>query len=331
MSKNDVLICGEILNGSLDVKTLELLGIGKKLASDIGVNLSVALIGHKLTDIADEAAFFGADIVYKLESPLLGTFNADLWVEVLEKLCRQINPKVLLMLHSFIGMEVAPRLAFRLNTALTTDCVNLEVDQEDGLLLRTKPVYGGNVLFLSKYKGTPQFVTVRAKVTKPVDRISTKGEVRDIAIEIDESMSKVESISIVKEKTVALDKADVIVAGGRGLGGIENLEYLEALANALKKSFGKVLMACSRPVVDSGWMSSDRQIGLTGATVSPALYVAVAISGAIQHIGGMIGSEKIVAINIDPNSNIFSVSDYGVVGDFQKVIPAFIKKWEGLQ
>jgi len=327
---NDVLICGEITDSSLHPGSLEILGIGKKLASDLGVGLSAVIMGDRLCEIAEQIVSFGADKIYKIESPLLDTFKPDLWVEILEDLIRRINPKVLLMLHSYTSMEVAPRLACRLKTELTTDCIALAIDRKDGLLMRTKPVYGGNVVAVFKHKGEPQFVTVRRKVMKPAERASTKGEIIKIAPEIGKSVVKIESMKIVKEETVELDKADVIIAGGRGIGGLEGLKELEDMADSLKKSFDNVMIGCSRPVVDSGWMPSNRQIGLTGETVSPDLFIAVGISGAIQHLVGMIRSKKIIAINNDPNSNIFWVADYGVVDDFEKVIPAFRKKWEEL-
>ena len=327
---NDVLILGEVREGSLDMKTIELLGAGKKLGSDLGVGLSVVLVGDELSEVADQVISYGPDRVYKLEHPLLRGFKADLWLESLEQVCRQINPKILLISHSFIGRELGPRLACRLNTGLTTDCTDLRIDPEDGLLLRAKPVYGGNAMSVFKCPGEPQLATVRGNVFEPAEAVDGKGEIVGIVPEIDESMIKVESIEIVKEDVVALDKADVVVAGGAGLGEETGFEILQELSNALSKSFGSVMIGCSRVAVDKGWVSSDHQVGLTGTMISPDIYIAVGISGAIQHLVGMVHSKKIIAINTDPGCNIFKVADYGVVEDYQKIIPALVKRLEEL-
>jgi len=327
---SDVLILGEVKEGSLDMRTLELLGAGKKLAGDLGVDLSVVLMGDSISGAAGEAASYGPDRVYKLEHPLLKGFKADLWLKSLEQACKEINPKIFLMSHSFIGMELGPRLACRLNTRLTTDCIDLSIDPEDGLLLRTKPVSGGNAISVFKCPGEPQLATVRGKVFEPVEAVEGKGEIVDIVPEIDESMVKVESLEIVKEEVIALDKADVVVAGGSGLGEEDGFEILQGLSRALSKSFGSVMIGCSRVAVDKGWISSDHQVGLTGSMISPDIYVAVGISGAIQHLVGMIHSKKIIAINTDPNCNMFKVADYGVVEDYEKVIPVLIEKLEEL-
>jgi electron transfer flavoprotein alpha subunit len=327
---SDVLILGEVREGSLDMKILELLEAGKKLSTDLGVELSVVLVGDELSEVADQVISYGPDKVYKMEHPLLKGFNADLWLASLEQACKQIDPKIFLMSHVSIGMELGPRLAFRLNTRLTTDCIDLSIDPEDGLLLRTKPVSGGNAISVFKCPGEPQLATVRGKVFEPAEAVDGKGEIADMVPEIDESMIKVESIEVVKEEVVALDKADVVVAGGAGLGDEDGFEILQNLAKALSRSFGSVMIGCSRMAVDKRWISSDHQVGLTGSMISPDIYVAVGISGAIQHLVGMIHSKKIIAINTDPNCNMFKVADYGVVEDYEKVIPALVKRLEEL-
>jgi electron transfer flavoprotein alpha subunit len=327
---SDVLILGEVKEGSLDLNTLELLGVGKKLASDLGVGLSIALIGDAASVAAEPAVSYGPDKVYKLEHPLLTGFNPDLWLASMEQACKEINPKVFLMSHGPMGMELGPRLAFRLNTRLTTDCIDLSIDPEDGLLLRTKPVSGGNAISKFKCPGEPQLATVRGKVFEPAEVVDGKGEIVDMVPEIDESMIKVESIQVIKEEVVALDKANVVVAGGAGLDDEDGFERLQDLAKALSKSFGSVMIGCSRVAVDKGWISSDHQVGLTGSMISPDIYIAVGISGAIQHLVGMIQSKKIIAINTDPGCNMFKVADYGIVEDYEKVIPALVKRLEEL-
>ncbi len=327
---SDVLILGEVKEGSLDMKTLELLGIGKKLASDLGVGLSVALMGDAVSAEAEQAASYGPNKVYKLEHPLLRGINPDLRLASLEQACKQINPKILLMSHGSLSMELGPRLAFRLNTGLTTDCIDLSIDPEDGLLIRTKPVSGGNAISVFKCPGKPQLATVRAIVFEPAESVDGKGEIVDMVPEIDESMIRVESIEVVKEDVVSLDSTYVVVAGGAGLDDEDGFEMLQELAEVLSKSFGSVMVGCSRVAVDKGWISSDHQVGLTGSMISPDIYVAVGISGAIQHLVGMIQSKKIIAINTDPGCNIFKVADYGVVEDYEKVIPALVERLEEL-
>lgn len=331
MSNHPVMVCGELgQDGAINPVTFELLGAGRKIADDLGTELALVLIGGKLADAAGEAAHYGANKVYTIEHPLLESFQADLWVEVLEKICQQTTPKVLLMTHSFIGMEVAPRLAFRLKTKLTTDCLELDVDKADGLLRCTKAVYGGNATAILKHTEEPQFATVRRKVVCPAERIDAASEIVDSPPAIDESMIKVTSVKTVMEEAVALDSADAIVCGGRGIGSLEGFKELEELAALLKDTFGNVEIGGSRPAIDLGWLSSNRQIGLTGEKVSPVMYIAVGISGATQHLAGMMRSKQIVAINTDAKCSIFKVANLGVVGDYKLVLPAFKKKWKEL-
>ncbi len=327
---SDVLILGEVEKGSLDMRTLELLGVGKRLAGDLGSDLSIALVGEAVSAEAEQATAYGPDKVYKLEHPLIKGFNPDLWLASLEQACKQISPKILLMSHGHISMELGPRLAFRLNSRLTTDCTDLSIDPEDGLLLRTKPVSGGNAISVFKCPGEPQLATVRGKVFVPAEAGDRKGEIVDLVPEIDESMIKVASVEVVKEDVVSLDSANLVIAGGSGLEDEDGFEILQELAEVLRKSFGNVMIGCSRVAVDKGWISSDHQVGLTGSMISPDIYVAVGISGAIQHLVGMIQSQKIIAINTDPGCNMFKVADYGVVEDYERFIPALVERLEEL-
>ena len=327
---SEVLILGEVKEGSLDLKTIELLGAGKKLASELDGEYSLLLIGNSVSKVADEALSHGPARVYKMEHPLLEGFKPDLWLAALEQACGKISPKILLMSHSFVGMELGPRLSSRLNSRLTTDCIDLSIDPEDGLLLRTKPVSGGNAISVFKFEGEPQLATVRGKVFAAAEPVDATGAIEEITPEIDESMIRVESLEIVEEESVALDKASVVVAGGAGLGEEDGFELLEELAEALGKSFDNVMIGCSRVAVDKGWISSDHQVGLTGTLISPDIYVAVGISGAIQHLVGMVHAKKIIAINTDKSCNMFKVADYGIVEDYEDVIPALIEKLEEL-
>ena len=325
----DVLVCGEMAEGGISQTTLELLGIGKNLKDDLGADLSVVLMGDEIGPVAGEIAFFGPDKVWKIDNPLFKDFHPDIWLDALENLCKEMKTSVILMGHTPIWIDVAPRLAFRLNTRLTMDCIELRVDP-DGDLLRSKPVFGGNAIAVFKYKEKPQMVTVRPKATEPIGRRSTKGEVLDFDPKIERSSIQTETIKRVKEEAVRLDKADAIVAGGRGLGGPEGFKDLEGLAELLKKRFERVEIGSSRPPVDTGWIPSPHQVGLTGEKVAPDLYIAIGISGAMQHIAGITGAKKIVAINKSPKAYIFKVADYGIVGEYEKVLPAFKDRLEGL-
>jgi electron transfer flavoprotein alpha subunit len=325
---SEILLLVESKDGILDKKTLELIRGASDLGKELGVGASAVVAGDEIAPLAEEAASFGLQKVYKLEHPLLKGFDSGTWVAALEWLCKQVNPGIFLISHSFVGKEIAPRLAYRLNTALTTDCLGLKVDPADGLLVRTKPIYGGNAIAAIKCAGLPQMVTMRKNCFEPMEQKSTKSEIVGMIPTIDESVTKVKLLKTVSEEVVELDKANVVIAGGRGIDAKEDFEMLEALAEAMCKSHGKAMIGCSRPVVDKAWMSSDRQVGLTGTIIAPDTYIAIGISGAIQHLVGMIRSKKIVAINTDPGCNMFKVADYGVVADYKDLIPALVKRLE---
>lgn len=325
---SEVLLLVEAKGGSLDAKTLELIRGGSDLAKDMGIGASAVVIGHETAPLAESVASYGLRKIYKLEHPLLEGFQPDAWVGALEGLCKQVSPRILLISHSFVGKEVAPRLAYRLNAGLTTDCIGLKIDPEDGLLIRTKPIYGGNAIAVLKCEGMPQIVTVRKNVFGPAEQGTTHSEMIEMVPSLDESILRVKSLKIVREEVVELDKAHIVIAGGRGIAEKEDFEMLRALAKAMIKSHPNVMIGCSRPVVDRCWMSSDHQVGLTGSMIAPDTYVAVGISGAIQHLVGMIRSRKIIAINTDPGCNMFKVSNYGVVADYKEIIPILVKKLE---
>jgi electron transfer flavoprotein alpha subunit len=326
---SDVLILVETKQGALDKKTLELIRGGGGLAKELGTGASAVVVGHETSQLAESVASYGLDKVYRLEHPLLKDFKPDAWVGALEWLCKQIAPKVFLISHAFVGREVAPRLAYRLNTELTTDCIGLKIDPADNSLIRTKPIYGGTAVAVVKTEGSPQVVTVRKGAFEPVEETATKSEMVPMTPPLDETLIRVKSLKTVEQEVVELDKANIVISGGRGIAEKEDFEVLIAFAKALSKTHGKVMVGCSRPVVDKGWMSSDHQVGLTGSMISPEAYVAVGISGAVQHLVGMIRSKKIIAINTDLGCNMFKVADFGVVGDYKEILPALIKKLEG--
>jgi electron transfer flavoprotein alpha subunit len=325
---SEVILLVEAKEGLLDKKTLELIRGGSDLAKDLGTDASAVVVGHETSPLAEAVASYGLKKIYRVEHPLLKGFQPDAWVGALEWLCKQIAPRIFLISHSFVGKEVAPRLASRLNVELTADCIGLRIDPSDGLLIRTKPIYGGNAIAVLKCEGTPQIVTVRKNAFEPMEQIGTPSEIVEMVPGLDESVIRVKSLKTVQEEVVELDKANVVISGGRGIVEKEDFEMLKALANAMSKTHGNVMIGCSRPVVDKCWLSSDHQVGLTGSMIAPDTYIAIGISGAIQHLVGMIRSKKIIAINIDPGCNMFKVSDYGIVGDYKDIIPALVKKLE---
>ena len=319
-----VLIIAEFVNGALAPIAKELLGAGRKLASGLGEEVSAALIGSGIAGAAAEAISFGADKVYIVDDPLLKDYRTDAYVAAAEKVVKQVNPRIVLAGQTTIGRDLTPRLAFRLGTAVTMDCIDLGIDESTKQLLKTKPVYGGNARAIFTSELLPQMATVRAKAMSALAPDSgRKGETVTIAAGLDAAAIKTNVLQKVVAEVagIKLEDAPVIVTGGRGIGGPEGFKQLEELAKILKGAVG-----ASRPPCDSGWVPETIQIGLTGKIVSPETYIAVALSGSSQHLAGCSGSKNIIAINRDPEANIFKEARFGVVGDWKKVIPAFQAK-----
>ena len=320
-----ILVFGELTDGKLASITAELLGCGRKLADELKEDLSCLLVSDVVGDLAKEAIAFGADRVYVVEHPVLKEYQADSYMQVAEKLVKEISPRVVLMGQTSIGRDLAPRLAFRLGTSLATDCLNLSIDPATKLLVQIKPVYGGNAQAVLVSELMPQMATVRSKAMAPLERDgSRKGEVIPTKIDIDESKVRTKILETVKEEAVGikLEDARVIVCGGRGVGGPEPFRTtLKELADLLHGAVG-----ASRPPADNGWVPEAVHIGLTGKIVAPDVYFAIAVSGASQHIAGCSGSKHIIAINKDPEANIFREAEFGVVGKYEEVVPALTKK-----
>jgi electron transfer flavoprotein alpha subunit len=303
---------------------LELLSLGRRLADDTSEKLSVVFIGPNIRQPAEESIRFGSDRTYILDDPSLPKYNPDSYVSALETLCKHESPGVLLASHTALGQDLFPRLAARLKTGVVTDCVNLAVDRESGAVLMTKPVFGGNALAVYACKSHPQMATVRAGVGgKPECRPNRTGEIIEVEVAHEARVERTKSIEKIKEKIegVKLEDAEVVVSGGRGIGGAQGFRQLHELAKLLGGTVG-----ASRPACDMGWMPSSSQVGLTGRIVAPKIYFAVAISGAMQHLTGMSESKHVVAINTDATANIFKFSDYGVVGDYKVILPSLVEK-----
>ena len=324
-----VMIFIEVIDGKLTNIAQELLGAGRKLANDLKEELSALVAGSGVANIAAEAITFGADKVYVVDAPLLKDYRTDSYVAVVEKVAKQAHPRILLMGQTTIGRDLAPRAACRLVTAAILDCIALEIDAATKQLLMTKPVYGGNAREIFTTETFPQMATVRSKaMTALVPDSSRKGEVVTIAAGLDPAAIKTNVLQKVVQEVegIKLEDASVVVAGGRGIGGPEGFKQLEDLAKVLKGAVG-----ASRPPCDSGWVPDTIHIGLTGKIVSPYVYIAVAISGASQHMAGCSGSKNIIAINRDAEASIFKEARFGVVGDWKKIIPAFQAKVKEMQ
>ena len=324
-----ILVCGELMDGKLASITTELLGCGRKLADDLKEDLCCLLAGDSVGEASKEAIAFGADKIYTVEHPALKEYQADSYIQVAEKLAKDISPRIILMGQTSMGRDFAPRLSFRLGTSLTTDCLDLSVNPETKLLVQTRPVYGGNAQAIFTSDVMPQMATVRTKAMSPLERDdSRKGEVIATKIDIDTSKVRTKILETVKEEAVGikLDDAPVIVSGGRGMGGPEPFQTtLKELAALLHGAVG-----ASRPPADNGWVPEALHIGLTGKIVAPDIYIAIAISGASQHTAGCTGSKHIIAINKDPEANIFREAELGVVGKYEDVVPALTNKLKEL-
>ena len=319
-----VMVYAEVAEGKLAAIATELLGFGRKLADDLGEKLSAILVGSQVANLAQEAIAFGADKVYIVEGSLLKDYQTDSYVSAMEKVVKQVMPQVVLLGQTTIGRDLAPRLAFRMETTATMDCIELAIDPESKRLLQTKPVYGGNARAVFMSETDPQIATVRAKAMSPLERdAARKGEVITIEAGLDPSAIRTKVLEKVSQEVegVRLEAAEVVVSGGRGIGGPEGFKQLEELAKILKGAVG-----ASRPPCDNDWVPDIFQVGLTGKIVAPELYIAVAISGASQHLAGCSGCKNIIAINKDPEANIFREARYGVVGDWKKVLPALTAK-----
>jgi electron transfer flavoprotein alpha subunit len=322
----EVLVIGECLEGQLTSTTGEIIAAGRQLADDLNTTLSCGLVGHGLEHAAEAALRYGADRSYVVDQALLASFQMELYLEALTRLCRTVNPGVLLMARTQTGRDLAPRLAARLGVSLAPDCLEVKIDPSTQHLLATRPVYGGNALATVLCLQNPQFATIRPKVYSPLStQDARQGEVVQVPVELDPAMAKTNVVSVAKEEIegVKLEDARIVVSGGRGLGGPDGFRPLQELANALGAGIG-----ASRAAVDSGWVPYSWQIGLTGKTITPDVYITVGISGASQHIAGCTGAKCIIAINKDREANIFRYARYGIIGDWQKLIAALIEAAE---
>ncbi len=329
MDTKGVLICGEIAGGKLAPITIELLGIGRKLANDLGQELSALLMGGSAGGLGQEAIAYGADNVYVAEDGLLDNYNSDAYTQVAANVFQKALPSIMLLGHTDVGCDLAPRLNGRLKGGLAMDCLALSIDPATKLLVSTRPIFGGNAHATMVSKAArPQMATLRLKTVPPAERSdSRQGKVIPVE-KVDPATLKLKVVDRIKEEVegVKLEDADVVVSGGRGIGSAQNFAMLKELANVLGGAVG-----ATRPACDEGWASARLQVGQSGKVVSPKLYIAIGLSGAMSHIAGCMGSKYIAAINKDKEANIFNVAHFGIVADYKEVLPALTAKLKELK
>jgi len=330
--QGEVWVFAEQEDGALHDVALELCGKGRELADQLGVGMGAVLAGAEVGPLAGRLIAQGADQVYLVDDPRLEHYQTGTYAQVLRVLIEKHQPQIVIYGATPLGRDLAPRVASSLRAGLTADCTDLQIDDvkeaktgqvHEKLLLQVRPAFGGNIIAtIVNYSGWPQMATVREGVMPlraPMDGRS--GRVIAEQVELDERAAALQLVERhIEPRKVNLKGARVIVAGGGGIGSKENFKLIYELAGAIGGAVG-----ASRAAVDSGLIGKEHQIGQTGTTVRPALYIAVAISGAVQHRAGMEESAKIVAINKDREAPIFSVAHYGIVGDFKQVVPIMIK------
>lgn len=320
----DVWVIAEQNEGKIHPVTIELIGEGRKLADALGKNLVAVVPGEDIDAEIQKLLHYSLDKVIYIKHPLLKEFSTEGYSLSISELILKGKPEVVLLGATSIGRDIAPRIAGKVGTGLTADCTKLEIDESDNKLLQTRPAFGGNLMAtIVCPKNRPQMSTVRPGVMeKAVYSETIRGEAEIFVPSLSEEDIRTELIDKVKgnKKKVNLIDAKVIVSGGRGLKTPEGFTLIRELAETVKGEVGS-----SRACVDAGWIEHLHQVGQTGTTVRPDLYIACGISGAIQHLAGMSDSKYIVAINKDPNAPIFKVCDYGIVGDVYEVVPAMIE------
>lgn len=321
----DVWVFGEQRNGQLMPVVFELIGEGRKLANKLNEKLCVALIGSNLAEQAANFAKYGVDQVYLVDDAGLEKYNDESYSAVMTELIEEYKPSIILLGATTIGRSLGPRVSARVETGLTADCTELDIDPESKDLLQTRPAFGGNIMATIVCKNhRPQMATVRPKVMKPAEeQEGLTVEVIKHSFNMNQLELKTKVLTVVEEMTemVKIEDAEIIVSGGRGVGNEENFKLIRDLAEALGGAVG-----ASRAAVDNGWLPYAHQVGQTGKTVCPKIYIACGISGAVQHLVGMQSSDLIIAVNKDADAPIFNVATYGLVGDLNQIVPEMIKQ-----
>lgn len=321
---NGVWVFAEQREGELQKVSLEILGEGRKLADKLGTKLTALVLGHEIQGLGKILGEHGADEVLVVDNELLKNYTTDGYTTAICQIANDRKPGILFIGATFVGRDLGPRVAARLSTGLTADCTILDVDTTNGDLLATRPAFGGNLMAtIACPDHRPQMATVRPGVFEKLPNTNNGYTITNLEVELKDSDIRTKIVEIVKEQKNIEDisEADFIIAGGRGVGSKENFELLKSLAESLDGS-----IAGSRAAIEKGWIDKDYQVGQTGKTVRPSIYVACGISGAIQHVAGMQDSDVIIAINKDASAPIMKVADYAIVGDIVKVLPEFISQ-----
>ncbi|MHC4982779.1 MAG: electron transfer flavoprotein subunit alpha/FixB family protein [Planctomycetota bacterium] len=330
MEHEGVWIVAEQSDGRVQRVSFELLARGRELADKRGAELTAVVLGHKIDDgDLRELIERGADCVIAMEAAQLEHFLVEPYAKVMLKLIDERRPEIVIAGATSTGRTLMPYVAVKADAGLTADCTQLDIDPETGELLQTRPAIGGNIMATIRTpRHRPQMATVRPRSTKPAPRKpGRKGKIERLPAPAELLNSRVKRIGFVAQKGEhGIQAADVVVAVGRGIKKAENIRLVRGLAESLGAALG-----ASRDVVDRGWLSYPHQIGLSGKTVTPKLYIGVGVSGSIQHLAGMQTAETIVAINIDPEAQIFRVADFGIVGDLFEVVPALTEKLKALK
>lgn len=326
----DIYVVVEQIDGVIQKVGIELIGIANTLAADLDQKVVAVLLGNNVKGLADTLIYHGAERVICVDDPILDLYATETYTKAVNAIIEDKNPGIVLFGATSIGRDLAPRVSARVHTGLTADCTKLEIDPETKLLLMTRPAFGGNIMATIVCKEfRPQMATVRPGVMKALPRdTSMTGEVEDFKVDFKPEDMNIKIREVVKSTNQSVDitESKILISGGRGIGSAEYFDVLKELADELGG-----LVTSSRANVDAGWISRDRQVGQTGKTVRPDLYMACGISGAIQHLAGMEDSELIVAINKDENAPIFGVADLGVVGDVKQIMPILIEKVKALK
>ncbi len=322
-----ILVYIEIRENEIKKSSLEALSEAKRKADEMEMEVTAALVGHNLEDLASKIFPYGASKVYFLENSLLSHYSPEGYAQALSLLVEEAKPEVIFLSATAMGKDLAPRLAAKLNVSLATDCT--QTAAKKGKLEFVRPIYAGKAFLALHLNSSPQIATLRPNVFPLVEPSDDKGEVIRKEIVIAEGQIKAQVTEILKEEGAKLDvtEAEIIVSGGRGMKGPENFDLLRELTTLLPHS----TIGASRSAVDAGWIDHQNQVGQTGKTVSPNLYMAFGISGAIQHLAGMSSSKYIVAVNKDPEAPIFKLADFGVVADLFEVIPHLKEELEKLK
>lgn len=304
--------------------SLESLSEAKRLAQELNTSVEAAFVGHNLEPLAKDVLPYGPSKVYLLENTLLQKYSASGYSSALFSLVEEIHPDIIIMSATAMGKDLAPRLAAKLGVGMATDCTETRI--QNGKLEVVRPIFAGKALATFTFISSPQIATLRPNVFPLIDPEEGKGSIVKKEVMLGENMVKAPVEELIREEGTALDitEADIIVSGGRGMKGPENFDLLKDLAAMLPHA----AVGASRSAVDSGWIDHQHQVGQTGKTVSPNLYIAMGISGAIQHVAGMSSSKVIIAVNKDPEAPIFKIADFGVVGDLFQIIPYMKKELE---